>query len=128
MRDAAGRTGVYRLFGAERARAWLTRSARAAARALCCVPLLAPAWAQSASGGPASDADAPAHSSWANLVIRYAAVTLICVIAFTLIFLKCWKDLGDGAAREDPETADPDAVPDEEESPVEENDSVAAEV
>ncbi len=71
--------------------------------ALLCL-LAASAVLAQTSGTGASDAIAAtgeeipgALTSWGGLALRYLAVTVVCVCAFTLVFLKCWRDVASEA-------------------------------
>lgn len=90
---------------------------------LCCVPLPALSASESAESGLASGAGAPAQAAedssrpvvaapvqdpaavergslndWSPLVVRYLVLSVVCGGAFTLVFVKCWRDASAHAA------------------------------
>lgn len=64
----------------------------------------------------ASTADEPAVlegpppgalTGWGSLAVRYLLVTAVCVAAFTLVFLKCWRDVSESPPPVDDDAEEP---------------------
>jgi hypothetical protein len=94
---------------------------RALPVALALLCLLSTGVAMGQDAAPASDTpmvlEGPppgALTGWGNLALRYLLVTAVCVCAFTLVFLKCWRDVSDGSPSD--EGGEPDTQPAEAES------------
>jgi hypothetical protein len=66
--------------------------------------------------GPAQP-PSPSLDSWGGLFLRYLLLTILCAGAFTLVFLKCWRDAS-AAANPKPELGPaPESAPAETEKP-----------
>lgn len=77
---------------------------------LLCAPAVAQAAAdadQSVDGRPVTIFD----QEWLSAAAMYVGVTVVCVGVFTLIFIKCWLDVGRSVLALDDGLVDPEGEP-----------------